>query len=171
MRKLLVHFLLFTTLSAFSMAALAQVTVKGKLVDVEGDEPLVGAAVIVEGTSQGTVTDLDGLFNLNVAPNATLVFKYVGFKDLKKKITQKNGVVDLGNVVMNPDAVALSDVVITSQAIARKTPVALTTIAPAFIEERIGTPDFPQILKATPSVTVSREGGCYGDTKINMRRF
>ena len=65
----------------------------------------MGAAVMVEGTSQGTVTDIDGYFKQGVAQGGTLVFKYVGFKDLKKKITQKGASVDLGVIKMEPDAV------------------------------------------------------------------
>ena len=89
MKKHLIHFLLVAVLSICSAAAFAQTTVKGQLVDSETGEPLVGAAVMVEGTSQGTVTDIDGYFKQGVAQGGTLVFKYVGFKDLKKKITQK----------------------------------------------------------------------------------
>lgn len=171
MRKHLIHFLLVAVLSVFSAATFAQTTVKGQLVDAETGEPLVGAAVMVEGTSQGGVTDIDGYFKQSVAPNSTLLFKYVGYKDQKKKITQKGASVNLGAIQMQPDAVALNDVVITSQAVARKTPVALSTIAPAYIEERIGTADFPQILKSTPGVYVSREGGGFGDSKVNIRGF
>lgn len=47
-------------------------------------------------------------------PNATLLFKYVGFKDLKKKVTQKGASVDLGIVKLEQDAVMLNDVTITS---------------------------------------------------------
>ena len=56
MKKHLIHFLLVAVLSVFSAAAFAQTTVRGQLVDSETGEPLVGAAVMVEGTSQGTVT-------------------------------------------------------------------------------------------------------------------
>ena len=48
---------------------------------LETGEPLVGAAVMVEGTTQGSVTDIDGYFKQSVASNATLLFKYVGYKD------------------------------------------------------------------------------------------
>ncbi len=168
---LFVHFLLVAVLSAFSAVASAQTTVKGQLVDAETGEPLVGAAVMVVGTAQGTVTDIDGYFKQDVAPNGTLLFKYVGYKDLQKKIAQKGGTVDLGAVQMYADAVALNDVIITSQAIARKTPVAMSTIAPSYIEERIGTADFPQILKSSPGVYVSRGGGGFGDSKVNIRGF
>lgn len=172
MKKHLIHFLLVAVLSVFSVAAFAQTTVRGQLVDSETGEPLVGAAVMVEGTSQGTVTDIDGYFKQSVAQGGTLVFKYVGFKDLKKKITQKGASVDLGTIKMEPDAVMLADVTITSSiAVARKTPVAVSTIDPVFIEEKLGTQEFPEILKSTPGIYATKDGGGFGDSKINIRGF
>ena len=172
MKKHLIHFLLVAVLSICSAAAFAQTTVKGQLVDSETGEPLVGAAVMVEGTSQGTVTDIDGYFKQGVAQGGTLVFKYVGFKDLKKKITQKGASVDLGVIKMDPDAVMLADVTITSSiAVARKTPVAVSTIDPVFIEEKLGTQEFPEILKSTPGIYATKDGGGFGDSKVNIRGF
>lgn len=172
MKKHLIHFLLVAVLSICSAAAFAQTTVRGQLVDSETGEPLVGAAVMVEGTSQGTVTDIDGYFKQGVAQGGTLVFKYVGFKDLKKKITQKGASVDLGTIKMEPDAVMLADVTITSSiAVARKTPVAVSTIDPVFIEEKLGTQEFPEILKSTPGIYATKDGGGFGDSKINIRGF
>ena len=173
MKRNLIHFLLIAVMSVCSMSAFAQTTtVKGQLVDSETGEPLVGAAVMVEGTTQGSVTDIDGYFKQAVAPNATLVFKYVGYKDLKQKITRKGASVDLGVIKMEPDAVMLNDVVITSSvAIARKTPVAVSTVTPAFIEERLGTQEFPEILKTTPGVYATKKGGAFGDSELRMRGF
>lgn len=159
-------------MSVCSAAAFAQTAVRGQLVDSETGEPLVGAAVMVEGTSQGTVTDIDGYFKQSVAQGGTLLFKYVGFKDLKKKITQKGASVDLGTIKMEPDAVMLADVTITSSiAVARKTPVAVSTIDPVFIEEKLGTQEFPEILKSTPGIYATKDGGGFGDSKINIRGF
>lgn len=173
MKRNLIHFLLIAVMSVCSMSAFAQTTtVKGQLVDSETGEPLVGAAVMVEGTTQGSVTDIDGYFKQAVAPNATLVFKYVGYKDLKQKVTRKGASVDLGVIKMEPDAVMLNDVVITSSvAIARKTPVAVSTVTPAFIEERLGTQEFPEILKTTPGVYATKKGGAFGDSELRMRGF
>ncbi len=168
MKRSLIHFLLFAVLAVCSSAAMAQTSVKGQLVDSETSEPLVGAAILVEGTTQGTVTDIDGNFQLSVKNGAVLVFKYVGYKDLKEKATRG----DMGIIKMQPDAVALKDVVITSQvAIARKTPVAVSTLEPAFIEEKLSTQEFPEILKSTPGVYATKQGGGYGDSKLNMRGF
>lgn len=173
MKRNLIHFLLIAVMAVCSMSAFAQtITVKGQLVDSETGEPLVGAAVMVEGTTQGSVTDIDGYFKQAVASNATLVFKYVGYKDLKQKITRKGASVDLGVIQMHPDAVMLNDVVITSSvAIARKTPVAVSTVTPVFIEERLGTQEFPEILKTTPGIYATKKGGAFGDSELRMRGF
>lgn len=150
----------------------AQTIVKGQVVDSETGEPLIGAAVTVLGTTQGSVTDLDGYFTQKVNKNETLVVKYLGYKDYSKKITQSSGTQDLGMIKMEPDAFALSDVTITSSiAVARKTPVAVSTLTPAFIEEKLGTQEFPEVLKSTPGVYATKQGGGYGDSKISIRGF
>lgn len=172
MRKHLIQILLIAMLSVFSAGAWAQTTVRGQLVDAETGEPLVGAAVMVEGTTQGSTTDIDGYFKQSVASNATLLFKYVGYKDLKKKIAQKGASADLGAIKMEPDAVMLADVTITSSvAVARKTPVAASTLDPVFIEEKLGTQEFPELLKATPGVYVTKDGGGFGDAQTRVRGF
>ena len=173
MRRNLIHFLLIAVMAVCSVSAFAQTTtVKGQLVDAETGEPLVGAAVMVEGTSQGSVTDVDGYFKQSVAANATLVFKYVGYKDLKQKIARKGASVDLGVIKMQPDAVMLADVTITSSiAVARKTPVAVSTVNPVFIEEKLGTQEFPEVLKSTPGVYVTKDGGGFGDAQTRIRGF
>lgn len=53
-------------------------TVKGTVVDINKD-PIIGATVMEKGTSNGVMTDIDGAFSLNTAPNATLEVSYVGF--------------------------------------------------------------------------------------------
>ena len=172
MRKHLIQFLLVAVLLVFTSAAWAQTTVHGQLVDAETGEPLVGAAVMGEGTTQGSVTDIDGYFKQSVASNARLLFKYIGYKDQKKKITQKGASVELGTIKMQPDAVMLSDVTITSSvAVARKTPVAVSTVDPVFIEEKLGSQEFPEILKSTPGIYTTKDGGGYGDAQTRIRGF
>lgn len=165
--------LLFVTCALLCSAAtaVAQSTVKGQVVDQETGEPLIGASVTIDGTSKGTITDIDGFFTQSVPTNGTIKFSYIGYVDLKQKITKK-GSVDLGVIQLKQDAFALADVTITSSiAKDRQTPVALSTIDPVFIEEKLGTQEFPEILKATPGVYATKQGGGFGDSKINMRGF
>ena len=173
MKKHLKHFLLFAVLTLCCTAtAVAQATLKGKVVDAETNEPLIGATVSVKGTTQGAVTDIDGFFSLKVnSSNLTIEFKYLGYKDITKKVNQK-GNVDLGIIPMESDSHVLGDVVITSQvAVARKTPVAVSSLAMEFIDEKLGTQEFPEVLKSTPGVHAQKDGGGYGDSEIYMRGF
>ena len=54
-------------------------TVNGKITDANG-EPIIGASVVIKGTTNGTITDFDGNFMLEVPAKATLVVSYVGYK-------------------------------------------------------------------------------------------
>ena len=73
---------------------------------------------------------------------------------------------------MSSDAVNLSDVTVsTSIAIRRKTPVALSTVDPIVIEAKLGNQEFPEILKSTPGVYATKQGGAFGDSRINLRGF
>lgn len=173
MRNHLKHFLMLAVLTiCFTATAVAQGTVKGKVVDAENNEPLIGATVSVSGTTLGTVTDIDGNFVLKLTSSkATLEFKYLGYQDKTMKLS-KSGNIDLGEILLSLAAKSLGDVVITSSiAVARKTPVAVTTLSPEFIEEKLGAQEFPEILKSTPGVYATKQGGAYGDSKVNMRGF
>ena len=73
--------LLFTSvLSLMAMSVMAQSSkqVTGKVVDNNG-QPIVGAAVVVDGTTTGTVTDIDGNYSLNVPEGASLSVSFVGY--------------------------------------------------------------------------------------------
>ena len=156
----------------FAATAGAQATVKGTVVDADSNEPLIGATVTVGGTSLGTVTDYEGNFTLKVtSAKATIEIKYLGYLDKSIKLTQQ-GEVNWGVVKMNLDTHTLGDVVVTSSiAVARKTPVAVSSVTPDFLENKIGTQELPEILKSTPGVFATKSGGGYGDSKINIRGF
>ena len=169
MRNHLKHFLLMAVMVLISTASFAQIKVTGQLVDAETSEPLIGAAVVQDGTTNGVVTDFDGYFTLSVKKNSIVLFKYVGYKDLKLK-APANG--KMGVVKMKGDAIILKDVVVTStMAVARKTPVAVSSVTNLQIEEKLGTLEFPEILKSTPGVHANKQGGGFGDSEIYMRGF
>ncbi|MDR0961900.1 MAG: TonB-dependent receptor [Mediterranea sp.] len=172
MKHLFKNLLTAMLLAICSTAVAQQITVRGQLIDADNGDPLIGASVTVEGTTQGGITDIDGKFTQQVAQGSTLVFKYVGYKDLKQKIAQQSGTVDLGTIAMHPDVEVLNDVVVTAtMAVARKTPIAVSTVDPVFIEEKLGGQEIPEVLKSTPGVYVTQQGGGYGDSEIFMRGF
>ena len=78
-----IHFLL-TILLAFSISAKAQqITVKGQVTD-ETNSPMVGVSIVVKGTSQGAITDLNGMYSIVVAKGKTLLFNSIGYETQKR---------------------------------------------------------------------------------------
>ena len=61
-------------------------TIKGVVVDATG-EPIIGANILVKGTTNGVITDIDGNFTLNVPLNCTLQISYIGYKTKEVKVT------------------------------------------------------------------------------------
>ncbi len=74
-------------MEAAVMAAQQTRTVSGQVVDSNG-ESIIGANVMEKGTTNGTITDFDGKFSLKVAPNATLVISYIGYKNIEMKASE-----------------------------------------------------------------------------------
>ncbi|WP_353121448.1 SusC/RagA family TonB-linked outer membrane protein [Dysgonomonas capnocytophagoides] len=72
----LILFLLFLPIAAFAQSS----SIKGTVTDAKSGEALVGVSVVQKNTNNGTVTDLDGHFQLNVPSNTTLVISYLGYK-------------------------------------------------------------------------------------------
>ena len=96
--------------------ALAQnVKVTGTVTDPAG-EPMVGVFVMVQGTTTGVSTDIDGKYSLNAPANGNLVFSVMGMKDAVVGVNNKSVI----NITMQEDAVALDDVVVTAMGIKKE---------------------------------------------------
>lgn len=111
--------------------------ITGTVLDENGD-PIIGAAVLIKGTQQGTATDMDGNFTLErVKGNPTLVISYIGKKTTEKVVTS----ISKNIFTMEEDAYMVSEVIITGyQDIAKeKMTGAVTTIRTDKIEERYTT--------------------------------
>ena len=91
-------------------------TVKGKVVDANG-EPIIGATIVEVGTTNGTVTDFDGNFTLNVSDtNAKLDISYIGYKKVVLSATSKS----LSNIVLKEDTEVLDEVVVVGYGTQKK---------------------------------------------------
>ena len=89
MKKLL---LLLAVCTACISGVWAQTqAISGKVVDASTGEPVIGASVVVEGTSTGSITDIDGEFTVECAPGAKLMVSFIGMKTVE--VEAKNGVV------------------------------------------------------------------------------
>jgi outer membrane cobalamin receptor len=151
--------------------AQAQTTISGTVVD-ETNMPLPGATVVVDGTSTGTSTDFDGKFSLTTdETSGVLTISFIGYGNEQARF---DGAGNIGSIGLAPSADILDEIFITGTvdiAQDRKTPVAVSTIKASDIQELIGTKEFPEILAKTPSVYATKQGGGFGDSRINVRGF
>ena len=166
------HFrmLVTTVLLAAAATAGAQTVVRGKLVDTDNGEPLVGAQVRIVGDKSATVTNAEGEFSLqNPRRHREITVSYLGFKTQNFSVN-KSG--QMGTLGLSPDEVMLEGVTVSgTMAFDRKTPVALSNVTAEDIEERLGGQEFPEVLKTTPGVHANKQGGGWGDSEIWMRGF
>jgi outer membrane cobalamin receptor len=165
MRKLLLVGLMLLT----SIVTFAQVS--GKVLDIETNDPLPGATIIVQGTADGVVTGFDGTFELDVKNGEELIISYLGYETAFVVST----VDDFMEIYLEPDLNQLGEVVVTSGVIdiakVRETPVAVSTISPSEIALKVGNQEFPEIMNKTPGVYATKQGGGYGDSRISLRGF
>ncbi len=159
-------------LSAF--VAMAQGTITGKIVDANTGDPLIGATVMVEGTTQGCVADVNGEFSLQVSKkgNVILLFRFVGYESLTKTVNlNKNQ--KLGEIRMTESSVGLDEVMVSASYVTadRSTPIAYSSIEPEALETKLGNKEFPSVLKSTPSIYTTDNGGGYGDSRVTLRGF
>ncbi|MGA9326803.1 MAG: carboxypeptidase-like regulatory domain-containing protein, partial [Salegentibacter sp.] len=174
MRKLLALALFLTSATIF-----AQGTITGTVMDSQMNGPLPGATVMVPGTNNGTTTDFDGKFSIRVEKaSGTLQISFVGYETLKIPFKVADGSSrDLGEIVLNVDAGALSEVIVVGSGVIdleedRQTPIAVSTITRSEIQKKAtGNVEFPEILKNTPSVYVSNQAGGFGDSQMFLRGF
>ncbi|MGD9976532.1 MAG: TonB-dependent receptor [Bacteroidales bacterium] len=174
MIKTLKRTLLTMVLAAITSMAFSQGTVKGVVVDALSGEPLIGATVVVEKTTMGTSTSLDGSFVLRVPSNkATLSISYIGYIDqYQDVILSTNEEKDLGKILMQSKTIGLEEVLVTTSFVRdRTTPVAVSTIGPQVIIEKLSNNEFPEILKSTPSIYATKTGGGFGDARVYVRGF
>lgn len=156
-----------TTLLVAGSTAFADYVCRGTIIDDQG-EPLIGASVMVPGAKTGVTTDIDGNFTLKV-PDSTkeLTIEYIGYKTANVPASAS-----MGTITLEVASQMLKDVVVTqSIARTRKTPVAASSVDALLIENKLGSQEFPEVLKTTPGVWATKDGGGYGDAKINIRGF
>ena len=115
-------FLILSILCFFAICAQAQ-TVSG-VVNDESGEPVIGATVRVQGTSEGTVTDFNGKFSINAASNATLTISSVGYLTQKVSVGGKSNI----TVTLAEDNTTLEDVVVIGYGVQKKKLVTGATV-------------------------------------------
>ncbi|MBR4898991.1 MAG: SusC/RagA family TonB-linked outer membrane protein [Prevotella sp.] len=133
----------------------------------DGTEPIIGASVKVKGTSQGTVTDLDGKFRLDVAPGTELVVSYVGYRDVTVKAAAGM------KIVLQEESTALSEVVVTALGIKRERKALGYGLAEVKGEELTKAKETNVINslsgKVAGLIVQNTAGGASGSTRVLLR--
>jgi iron complex outermembrane recepter protein len=159
-------FLLFSTIFTYAQG----VILRGIVSDLATKEPLVGASIVVKGTTRGTVTDVDGKYELKLERGSyEMVISYVGYTSVEATVELQNEVTL--DVPMS-SSIALKEVVVSADiAIDRKTPVAFSNIGAAKIREELASQDLPMLLNSMPGAYATQQGGGDGDARITIRGF
>ena len=174
MRKLLQKFTLIAIMALFTGSLFAQGTVTGKIKDDMTGEPLIGATIVVEGTTTGATTDLDGVFTLDApAGMQKIVISYVGYENVVTEVNVVSGqTTELGKVILKGKAIGMAGLeIIADRAKERETPVAISNVSKKQLEQNLGSRDLPMVMNNTPSVYATPQGGGAGDARINVRGF
>ncbi len=100
----------------FPFAGWAQHTVTGTVTDANTSEPLIGVSISVEGTTAGTITDLDGKYSISVASNASLQFSYIGYVVQKVPVNNQTQL----HVALRTDDHQLEEFVVVGYAVQKK---------------------------------------------------
>ena len=150
--------------------AMAQTRITGNVTDEKG-EPVIGASILVKGTDQGTVTDLDGNFSLSVSSSSGknyLIISYMGMKT--QEVEAKPNLA----IVLKEDATALGEVEITAEfgmkRVARAVGSSVQNVKASDIIES-GRDNFISALQGrVAGMTVSSSGGAPGASNTVVLR-
>ncbi len=143
-------------LLAFAASATAQeMNVSGSVRDEKG-ESLIGVSILVAGTNNGTVTDLDGSFTLKAAKGATLQFSYTGYTSMSV-VVGDNPKIDIS---MTPDVSLLEEIVVTGYSTQRKRDItgAVSSVDAEELNEVVATSFIQKLEGRAAGVTVATSG-------------
>ncbi len=151
---------------SLSATAFAQVTVTGTVEDADG--PLIGASVLVKGTTVGTITDFDGNYTIEAELGAELEFSYMGYTSQTHKVTGNTI-----NVTMSENTEVLSEVVVTAMGIKRDRKALGYEVGEMKGEDltKAGDPNIATAMAGRVAGLVVQEtaGGASGSTRVVLR--
>lgn len=151
---------------SFASSKALRQQVKGKVLDEKG-EPIIGATVTEEGTSNGTITDYDGMFTLEASKDGILTISYIGYKSQQISIAGK----DMVAVTLKEDMEQLDEVVVVGYGSQKKVNLtgAVSTVNAKMLENRTGSDPYNMLTGQIPGVTIVQNSGQPGADMGNLR--
>ena len=143
-----------------------QQTVNGVVTDDSG-ETIIGASVMIKGTSTGTITDMDGAFSLSVPADGTLVVSYIGYKTQEVAVKGKRTL----NIVLKGDSEVLDEVVVVGYGTQKKATLSgsIEQVRGEALESRAVTNVGLALQGQTPGLMVTRSSARPGNEDIKFQ--
>lgn len=141
--------------------------ISGLVMDVMG-EPIVGVNVMEKGTTNGTITDMDGKFLLKAPANATLIISFIGYKTLAVNLEGEKNV----NITLKEDLEQLDEVVVVGYGTQKKSSLtaSVATVPAKELSKQMGHSVAAALQGRAPGVEILQKGGEAGaDIKILVR--
>lgn len=149
--------------------AIQQKTITGVVTDALNNEPLPGVSIALEGTSTGTISDIDGKYTINVpGANAELSFSYIGYITSKIAVGEQSVI----NVSLSPDLKTLDEVVVVGYGSQKKRDItgSITSVNDKTIEQRQPVNIFDALQGAAPGLDIISQSGAPGSSSTIMVR-
>lgn len=159
--KLKLRFALMAVLLFLGATAFAQqISVNGVVKDAATGEPIFGVNILENGTSNGTITDFDGKFTIQVSAKATLTVKYVGYQTLQVPVSGKKSL----EISLKEDAIAIGEVLVIGYGTVKKNDVtgSVAAIKPDDMNKGLVTNAQDMLTGKIAGVNVTSGGGSPG---------
>ena len=168
LRQLLSLLVLLTVVFAEAIAQDGHQKVTGTVVSSSGNQPLPGVNVVVKGTTNGTITNFDGQYQLNAAQGDVIVFSFIGFNSQEVAFTGQSTI----DISLDEEASELNEVVVTGYGVQKKKLVtgATVEVKGENIQKLNTTQALGALQSQTPGVTIQASSGQPGDGfKVTIR--
>ena len=155
-------------LSFVVVFAQQQISVSGVVTENATGDPAIGVSILVKGTTNGTVTDIDGNYSLsNVPNNATLVFSYIGMLTVEENVNGRSTI----NITMMEDVHALDEVVVIGYGTARKRDLtgSIVSVSASEIADRPSANPLASLQGKVAGVQIVNTGRAGQDPEIRIR--
>lgn len=139
----------------------------GTVLDEIG-EPVIGASVLLKGTTMGTVTGIDGDFSLNVPENGVLVISYIGYQNQEISVAGRSTI----NIVLQEDRAMLDEVVVVGYGVQRRATLtgSVAVVSDKILEDKGSLSSPLQALQGqVPGVIITRNSSAPGDESWGMK--
>ena len=159
-------------ITSFAFAAGAG-NLAGKVTNEKNGDPIANANIYAEGTEFGMLTHNNGTFLLRNIPEGTytVAVSYLGYEIMKKEVEIKDGLTFTVNFVLSIKDIGIPGITVFADRAEATTPIAFTDVSHEEIAMDLGSRDLPLVLKSTPSVYSTMQGGGAGDARVNIRGF